>query len=140
MTAAIGGGPEAGGDSAALIKSVPGGSKKSTTARELAIQQIVSRAVVSTEIADLMKLRPLHPPRRVSRRSPRDTDRARARWLEESADSRMGEVVIWHLFNQVAIKRGVWGEPTDPAVVENTLKNDIPRIPDYQETMPANGA
>jgi hypothetical protein len=52
-------------------------------------------------------------------------DRARARWLEEFADSRMGEIFIWRLFNQVAIKSAAWSEPTDPSVVENTLKNDI---------------
>jgi glutathione S-transferase len=70
----------------------------------------------------------------------RITDRARARWLEEFADSRMGEVFIWRLFNQVAIKPAVWSEPTDPAVVENTLKNDIPQILDYLETqIPAEG-
>ena len=27
--------------------------------------------------------------------------RARARWLEEFADTRMGEVFVWHLFNQL---------------------------------------
>jgi type I restriction enzyme R subunit len=40
---------------AALVKSVPGDGTKSTAQRELAIQQIVSRAVVSTEIVDIMK-------------------------------------------------------------------------------------
>lgn len=40
---------------AALIKSVPGDGKKSAAERELAVQQIVSRAVVSTEIVDIMK-------------------------------------------------------------------------------------
>jgi len=40
---------------AALAKSEPGEGKKSTAERELAIQQIVSRAVVSTEIVDIMK-------------------------------------------------------------------------------------
>jgi type I restriction enzyme R subunit len=40
---------------AALLKSVPGDGKRSTAERELAIQQIVSRAVVSTEIVDIMK-------------------------------------------------------------------------------------
>jgi type I restriction enzyme R subunit len=39
----------------ALVKSVPGDGKKSTAEREMAIQQIVSRAVVSTEIVDIMK-------------------------------------------------------------------------------------
>ena len=60
-------------------------------------------------------------------------ERARARWLEEFADSRMGEVFIWRLFNQVAIKPFVWGEKTDTAVVEKTLKEDIPQILDYLE-------
>ncbi|MGO9607987.1 MAG: glutathione S-transferase family protein [Candidatus Binataceae bacterium] len=61
-------------------------------------------------------------------------DRARARWLEEYADSRMGEVFIWRLFNQVAIKPAVWGEQTDKAVVAKTLREDMPPILDYLET------
>jgi len=61
-------------------------------------------------------------------------ERARARWLEEFADSRMGEVFIWRLFNQVAIKPSVWGEQTDTAVVEKTLREDIPQVLDYLET------
>ena len=44
-------------------------------------------------------------------------DRARARWLEEYADTRMGEVFIWRLFNEVAINPFVWGKPTDEALV-----------------------
>ncbi len=60
-------------------------------------------------------------------------DRARARWLEEFADSRMGEVFIWRLFNQVAIKPSVWGEPTDTTVVEKTLREEIPQVLDYLE-------
>ena len=41
---------------------------------------------------------------------PRDiAARARARWLEEYADTRMGDVFIWRLFNQVAIKPVLYG-------------------------------
>ena len=47
---------------AALIKSVPGDGKKSTAERELAIQQIVSRAVISTEIVDIMRAAGLESP------------------------------------------------------------------------------
>jgi type I restriction enzyme R subunit len=47
---------------AALIKSVPGDGRKSTAERELAIQQIVSRAVVSTEIVDIMRAAGLESP------------------------------------------------------------------------------
>ena len=47
---------------AALIKSVPGDGKKSAAEREMAVQQIVSRAVVSTEIVDIMKAAGLESP------------------------------------------------------------------------------
>jgi glutathione S-transferase len=60
-------------------------------------------------------------------------DRARARWLEEYADTRMGEVFIWHLFNQLIIKRFVWHEPADQAVVERAKNEEIPGILDYLE-------
>jgi type I restriction enzyme R subunit len=47
---------------AALVKSVPGDGKKTAAERELAIQQIVSRAVVSTEIVDIMRAAGLDTP------------------------------------------------------------------------------
>ena len=47
---------------AALIKSLPGDGKKTAAERELAIQQIVSRAVVSTEIVDIMRAAGLESP------------------------------------------------------------------------------
>jgi len=66
--------------------------------------------------------------------------RARARWLEEFADTRMGEVFIWRLFNQVAIRPFVWGEETDAAVVKKAIEEEIPQILEYLETeLPANG-
>jgi glutathione S-transferase len=72
---------------------------------------------------------------------PRDpVARARARWLEEFADTRMGEVFIWRLFNQVAIRRFVWGEQTDQAIVAKTLAEDVPQVLDYLEAeLPAHG-
>lgn len=72
---------------------------------------------------------------------PRDVaDRARARWLEEFADTRMGEVFIWRLFNQVTIKRFVWGEETDEEVLRTTLQEEVPHVLDYLETqLPAEG-
>ena len=67
-------------------------------------------------------------------------DRARARWLEEYADTRMGEVLIWRLFNQRVINRFVWGEQTDQAIVDRAIGQDIPDILDYLEPMtPAEG-
>jgi glutathione S-transferase len=60
--------------------------------------------------------------------------RARARWFEEFADSRMGDVFIWKLWNEVAINPYVWGKPTDEKVVEKALLEDIPSVLDYLET------
>ena len=47
---------------AALNKSTPGEGKRSAADRELAIQQIVSRAVVSTDIVDIMQAAGLGTP------------------------------------------------------------------------------
>ena len=72
---------------------------------------------------------------------PRDiADRARARWLEEFADTRMGDVFIWRLFNQIAIRPSVWGEKGDREMVDRTLKEEIPTVLDYLEgEAPADG-
>jgi len=67
-------------------------------------------------------------------------DRARARWLEEFADTRMGDVFIWRYFNQLVIRRFVWGEETDGALVAKTLAEDIPEVLGYLEALaPADG-
>jgi glutathione S-transferase len=67
-------------------------------------------------------------------------DRARARWLEEFADTRMGDVFVWRLFNQIAIRPRVWGEQGDRELVEQTLKQDVPGVLDYLEgEAPAQG-
>ena len=67
-------------------------------------------------------------------------DRARARWLEEYADSRMGDVFIWRLFNEVAIKPFVWGGQTDHERVAKTLAEDVPEVLGYLEPqLPTDG-
>ena len=69
---------------------------------------------------------------------PRDAmSRARARWLEEFADTRMGEVFIWRLFNQVAIRPFVWGEQTDDALVARTLAKEREAIAEEKEKVRA---
>src|SRR5262245_39659745 len=72
---------------------------------------------------------------------PRDVaDRAHARWLEEFADTRMGDVFIWRLFNEVTIKPYVWGKETDTELVARTLAEDVPEVLDYLEReAPAEG-
>ena len=60
-------------------------------------------------------------------------DRARARWLEEYADSRLGDLFIWGLFYQKCVCPLVWGEPGDQARIEKTLAEGAPAALDYLE-------
>ena len=71
---------------------------------------------------------------------PRDiAQRARARWLEEYADTRMGDVIVWQLFNQVAINPRVWGEKTDEVALKKTLDHELPQVLDYLESQVPEG-
>ena len=60
-------------------------------------------------------------------------DRARARWLEEYADTRLGDLIIWSLFYQRVVGPLVWGEPTDEERVRDALEKGIPAALDYLE-------
>jgi glutathione S-transferase len=60
-------------------------------------------------------------------------DRARARWLEEYADCRLGEIFIWGYFYQKVVHPLVWGEPGDQARIQKSLEQDIPAALDYLE-------
>ncbi|HEX8514052.1 MAG TPA: glutathione S-transferase family protein [Allosphingosinicella sp.] len=65
---------------------------------------------------------------------PRDVDdRARARWFEEYADTRLGDVFIWGLFYQKFVRPLIWNEEGDSARIERTLAHDLPRELDYLE-------
>ena len=67
-------------------------------------------------------------------------DRARARWLEEYADTRLGDVFIWGLFYPRFVHPIVWGEPGDSDRIERSLAVEIPSALDYLEPLlPADG-
>ena len=59
--------------------------------------------------------------------------RARARWFEEYADSRLGDLFIWGLFYQKIVHPMVWGEEGDQARIARTLNEDAPVALDYLE-------
>lgn len=66
--------------------------------------------------------------------------RARARWIEEFADTRLFDLLGWKLFFQVALKPHFFGGEPDEAVVSQTREIDLPRAYDYLETlMPEDG-
>lgn len=70
----------------------------------------------------------------------RPADRARARMLEEFADSRMGDVIVWKLFYQAVIGPAVFGTRLDRAHFARTVREDLPAMLDWLEPqMPADG-
>jgi glutathione S-transferase len=60
-------------------------------------------------------------------------ERAKARWLEEFADTRLFDVLGWRLFFEIALKPRFFGGETDQAVVEQARDVDLPGILDYLE-------
>ena len=60
-------------------------------------------------------------------------ERANARWLEEYADTRLGDVFIWGLFYPKMVHPRVWNEPGDQARIDKTLSTDLPAALDYLE-------
>jgi len=93
---------------------------------------ICDSSVICAYLDDAYPERPLLPA------DPKD--RARARWLEEFADTRLGDIFIWSLFYQRVVRRLVWGEETDEERVAKTLTEDLPHALDYLETqLPTEG-
>lgn len=82
-------------------------------------------SVICSYLDEAYPARPLLPA------EPRD--RARARWLEEFADSRLGDVFIWGLFYQRNVRPLVWREPADEERVKQSLSEHIPSALDYLE-------
>ena len=67
-------------------------------------------------------------------------DRAQARWLEEYCDSWLGDVIVWGMFYQKGVKRYLFGEATDEAVVARARDEQMPVALDYLESqLPVQG-
>jgi glutathione S-transferase len=74
----------------------------------------------------------LHPPDVV--------DRARARWLEEYADTRVADVIVWGVFHKAVLEPGLWGKPRDLEAIARVMREDLPGVLDYLEgQVPAGG-
>ncbi len=59
--------------------------------------------------------------------------RARARWIEEFADTRLFDVLGWRLFFQIALKPRFFGIEADAEVVEKARDVEAPEIFNYLE-------
>ena len=86
---------------------------------------VADSSVICAYLDDAYPDRPLLPG------GPRE--RARARWFEEFADTRLGDILIWGLFYQKIVHPLVWGEPGDQARIDKSLNEDIPAALDYLE-------
>jgi glutathione S-transferase len=60
-------------------------------------------------------------------------DRARARWLDEYADSRMAQVLIWGVFAKSVVLPGIFKEPRDLDAIAHLMATDVPEIMDVLE-------
>lgn len=59
--------------------------------------------------------------------------RARARWLEEYADTQLADAVVRQLFYQLGARPRIFGESTDQAIVQHAREVEIPAALDYLE-------
>jgi glutathione S-transferase len=67
-------------------------------------------------------------------------DAAQARWLEEYADTRLGKVFIWGLFNEAVVAPAIWGKTRDIEAINRVLNEDVPEVMRYLEgELPADG-
>lgn len=66
--------------------------------------------------------------------------RAHARWLEEYADGRMGDVFIWKAFGGMVIAPAIFGTPRDLEAHKKLLETEVVEVMDYLEGVtPADG-
>ncbi len=66
--------------------------------------------------------------------------RARARWLEEYADERLGDAFVWKGFGAVVVAPAVFGAPRDLDAFKRHLETDVAEICGYLESeTPADG-
>jgi len=61
-------------------------------------------------------------------------DRARARWFEEYADTRIADVVIWGVFRKAVLEPGVFGIKRDVEAIERVVREELPGVLDYLES------
>jgi glutathione S-transferase len=67
-------------------------------------------------------------------------ERARARWVEEFADTRMGDVFIWRIFYEAVVNPAIWQRPRDKAAIARAVAQDLPDVMDCLERLaPADG-
>lgn len=66
--------------------------------------------------------------------------RAEARFLDEFADTKIAEVVLWKVFGRALIAPAIFGAERDKAAIERTIADELPIVMDLLERhAPARG-
>jgi glutathione S-transferase len=67
-------------------------------------------------------------------------ERARARWIEEFADTRIGDVFIWRIFYEAVINPFIWQKPRDKEKIARIVAEELPEVMGHLEKLaPADG-
>jgi len=61
--------------------------------------------------------------------------RARARWIEEFADTRMGDVFIWRIFYEAVILPFIFQKPRNKEKIATAVAEQLPEVMDYLEKL-----
>jgi glutathione S-transferase len=61
--------------------------------------------------------------------------RARARWIEEFADTRMGDVFIWRIFYEAVINPFIWQRPRDKEKIARAVAEELPDVMAHLERL-----
>lgn len=61
-------------------------------------------------------------------------ERAKARFLDEYADTVMTDVMLWKVFGRALVAPAIFKAERDKAAIEKTIADDVPRVMDFLET------
>lgn len=59
--------------------------------------------------------------------------RAHGRWVEEFADTRMGDVFIWRVFYEAVVLPFIFQKPRDKEKIASAVAQQVPEVMDYLE-------
>ena len=62
-------------------------------------------------------------------------ERARARWIEEFADTRMGDVFIWRIFYEAVINPFIWQRPREKEKIARVVAEELPEVMAHLERL-----
>ena len=62
-------------------------------------------------------------------------ERARARWIEEFADTRLGDVFIWRIFYEAVINPYIWQKPRDKEKIARIVAEELPEVMGHLEKL-----